>query len=93
MAPRYAFPELGIPWERGKLQVIKGVSRKRGCEVSGRIHEVIAIISATDQWLTLPICFVDADAPFVVGRQVFFDFFRVCFDKATLTTILETRGV
>ncbi|MBI4786863.1 MAG: hypothetical protein HY782_07440 [Chloroflexi bacterium] len=91
MAPRYAFPDIGIPWSRGKLQVIKGVARKRGSQVVGRVHEELAIISDTYHWLTLPKCFVNGDVPFVMGRQVFFDLFHVCFDKSRLMTILETR--
>jgi len=92
MAPRYAFPESASLWAKGRPRILQGASRKRDCRMIGRIHDVMVIVSEANLWLTLPICFVDADVPFVIGRDVFFDHFLICFDKAVLTTILETKG-
>jgi len=39
--------------------------------------------------LTVPFCFAEGDAPLLLGREGFFDAFRVTFDKQRLVTLFE----
>jgi hypothetical protein len=39
--------------------------------------------------LTFPFCFAEGDAPLLIGREGFFDAFRVAFDKPQLVTVFE----
>lgn len=39
--------------------------------------------------LTIPLCFAEGDAPFLLGRDGFFDAFRVQFDQPRLQTVFE----
>ncbi len=93
MAPRSALDEERAAWEDGERQVVRGISRKEECAVEGRVHWTRLVIPQASFWIELPICFVEGDAPFVIGREVFFDLFRLTFDKEKRKTVFETKHV
>jgi hypothetical protein len=45
--------------------------------------------SFVSPWFTIPICFADSDASQLLGREGFFDYFRIEFDKPQLLTRFE----
>ncbi|MFQ6056229.1 MAG: hypothetical protein ACE5J3_09660 [Methanosarcinales archaeon] len=89
VASRDLANRLGLKWENGIETVLKGVSNKTECEVLGRIHEVEVIIPKIRLMILLPICFAEGDAPLLLGREVFFDIFYVCFDKYNRRTCFK----
>lgn len=49
--------------------------------------EVLILEAA--QRLTIPFCFAEGQAPSLLGREGFFDAFRIQFDKKRLQTTFE----
>ncbi len=93
MAPRRGWDSEGAAWEDGEPHTFYGISEKEECAVEGRIHWTRLVIPQASFWIELPVCFVDGDAPFVIGREVFFDLFRVTLDKEKRKTIFQTKHV
>ena len=63
-----------------------GISKKKACRLTGRIFAVEIAIPEAGRPLEIPMCFASVDAPFLLGRQAFFDAFQIQFDKAALET-------
>jgi hypothetical protein len=59
------------------------------CDVPARVFEVEILVPEIGIALDIPICFADADTSQLLGRDGFFDCFRVTFDKQRLTTHFE----
>ncbi len=93
MAPQRAWLSEGVAWKDGEPRTFYGISEKEECAVEGRVHWTRLVIPQASFWIELPICFVEGDAPFVIGREVFFDLFRVTFDKEKRKTVFETKHV
>lgn len=87
VAPRYICDRLFISWDNGELVEMKGISKKKECAVQGRIHFIDIIL--LDINLNIPICFADGDAPFLIGREGFMDYFDIKFIKRRNETIFE----
>lgn len=89
MAPRRLCEWLQLRWDAGNPIQLYGISPREDCAVQGRIHPVDIYISNVPCRLTIPLCFAEADAPFLLGRDGFFDAFRVQFDQPRLQTVFE----
>ncbi len=86
---KYVANRIGIDWEKGKKTELRGISQKKECLVEGRIHEINVTVPDIKLEIQIPICFVDGNAPFLLGREGFFDYFRVIFEKVKLRTVFE----
>lgn len=89
MAPRQLCRELGLDWEAGEPINLKGISPKPECVVPARVLEVELLVPDIGVAFMIPICFADGDASQLLGREGFFDAFRIAFDKQQLTTEFE----
>jgi hypothetical protein len=89
MAPRKLCDKLGLDWEAGEPVSLKGISPKRECAVPARVFEVELLVLDISIALVVPICFADGDASQLLGREGFFDCFRILFDKQRLATEFE----
>jgi len=89
MSSRQRCDELGLNWESGRLIVLHGISAREECAISARIHEIEVVVPDAECSLIIPICFADCETTSLLGRSVFFDAFRIEFDKSTQTTSLE----
>ncbi len=89
MAPRQLCDELGLDWEAGEPINLKGISARPECAVAAKIFEVELLVPDIGVAFFIPICFADGDASQLLGREGFFDFFRITFDKQRLTTEFE----
>jgi hypothetical protein len=89
MAPYELFRELGRRWQDGEPITLRGISRRKVCMIRGRIHEVEILIPDAGVVLPLPMVFARGNAPFVLGREGFFDFFNVTFEKVTRRTVFQ----
>jgi hypothetical protein len=89
MAPRQLSRELGLDWEAGEPINLKGISPKPECVVRARVFEVELLVPDIGVAFMIPICFADGDASQLLGREGFFDAFRITFDKQRLTTEFE----
>lgn len=89
MAPRRLCQELGLDWRSGERVNLNGISPKPECAVRARILEVELLVPDIGVAFTIPICFADADTSQLLGREVFFDLFRITLDKRRLTTEFE----
>jgi len=68
---------------------MSGIAKKEECIVEGRIHDVDIIIPDIKLKIRIPICFAEGDAPFLLGREGFMDYFDVKFKKQEKETIFE----
>ncbi len=92
LAPRQLAERIGLTWLRGSKVRLSGISPKPECSVEGRIHRVSAILPGLALDLTLPLCFAEGDAPYLIGREEFFDRFNITLDKRNRkTTFTSTR--
>ena len=92
LAPRDLAERIGVDWTKGKRARLSGISPKPDCSVDGRIHTVRPIVPALALELKASVCFAEGDAPYLIGREAFFDRFRVAFDKPNKrTTFTLTR--
>jgi len=82
--------EIGLEWEAGILTVLRGISQKEECAVVGYTHTVEVHVLESQRRIHLPICFVEGDAPLLLGRAAFFDAFRITFDQPDLMTHFES---
>ena len=89
MAPHELFEELDLRWHAGARFPIQGISRRRSCTLIGRLHEVDLLIPAASILMRVPMVFVRGDAPYVLGRDTFFEAFRIAFDPTRRRTIFE----
>ena len=93
MVPRRAWTCEGAAWEDGEKRTFYGIAVKEECAVVGRIHWTRLIFPQAAFWIEIPICYVDSDVSFVLGREGFFDHFRIAFDRAKRKTIFQTKQV
>ncbi len=92
LAPRDLGDRLGVDWSKGRKARLSGISPRPECSVEGRIHTVKTVVPALALELKLSVCFAEGDAPYLIGRETFFDQFRVSFDKPhRKTTFTLTR--
>jgi hypothetical protein len=89
MAPYELFRELGRQWQDGEPITLRGISPRKVCIVQGRTHEVEILVPDADVLLCLPMVFARGNAPFVLGREGFFDYFDVTFEKAERRTVFQ----
>ena len=89
MAPYELFRQLGRRWQDGEPITLRGISQRKVCIVQGRIHEVDILIPDADVMLRLLMVFARGNVPFVLGREGFFDYFDVAFEKAERRTVFQ----
>ncbi len=89
LAPRRLCELLGFNWNSGAAMTLKGISARPECDVQARLFELELLIPDLAIGLTVPICFADGDASLLLGREGFFDCFRIEFDKSRLLTRFE----
>lgn len=89
MAPRRLAELLGLNWSTGTLIEMQGIAQRDECKVVAAIHFVEIFIRQTARRLTIPVCFAEGDALTLLGREGFFDAFRIQFDKANYLTTFE----
>ncbi len=92
LAPRQLAERIGLSWSRGSRISLTGISPRPECSVDGRIHEVGAILPDLALELAFPMCFADGNAPYLIGREGFFDRFKIIFDKKKQRTIFTLTG-
>lgn len=86
LAPRQLAERIGLTWLKGSKVKLSGISPKPECSVDGRIHRVSAILPDLALNLNLPLCFAEGDAPYLIGREKFFDLFNITLDKRNRKT-------
>ncbi len=69
--------------------VLHGISPRKECDVLGRIHQVEIYVKEVDRRLVILICFAAGETAALLGREGFFDAFRIEFDKPARTTSFE----
>ena len=89
LMPKRVADEMSIDWKKGEKAKMKGIAEERMCWVEGRIHEIDVIIPDLKLEIQIPVCFVKGNAPFLLGRDGFFDYFKVTFEKFKLKTVFE----
>jgi hypothetical protein len=92
LAPRDLGEDLGLCWEEGARRVLKGISKRRECQVETRLHTVNLVIFELGIQIATPVCFAVGRAPFVLGREGFFEHFRITLDRRALVTTFEFGG-
>ncbi len=75
--------------EDGELTQLSGIAQHEECVVPASIHMLDIYIRDAGCQLTIPFCFAEGDAPLLIGREGFFDAFRIAFDKPQLVTVFE----
>jgi hypothetical protein len=91
LAPRQLAERMGIDWIKGSRVTLTGISPKPECSLEGRIHKVSALIPEIEFELSLSMCFADGNAPYLVGREGFFDEFNITLDKQKRRTVFLTN--
>src|SRR3989442_12587683 len=92
LAPRQLAERIGLTWVSGSKVKLSGISPRPECSVDGRIHRVSVILPDLALEVTLPLCFAEGDAPYLIGREEFFDRFNVALNKRNRkTTFTSTR--
>ena len=91
LAPRQLAERIGLNWTSGSKITLTGISPKPECSLEGRIHRVGAIIPDLALEMSLPICFANGNAPYLLGREKFFDQFKVTFDKTKRKTSFRRK--
>jgi hypothetical protein len=89
LAPRQLAERMGIDWIKGSRVTLTGISPKPECSLEGRIHKVSALIPNIKFELSLPMCFADDNAPYLVGREGFFDECSITLDKRKRRTVFR----
>jgi hypothetical protein len=89
MAPQEFCRQLGLRWQDGTPMALRGISQRKVCLVQGRIHEVDIFVPDASVMLHLPMVFAQGNAPFILGREGFFDAFDIAFDKANRYTVFR----
>src|SRR5919108_3515416 len=91
LAPRQLADRIGINWAKGSKVTLTGISSKPECSVIGRIQIVNAVIPDLGLEIDFPMCFAEGNAPYLVGREGFFDHFTITLNKKTRRTIFRSR--
>ncbi len=89
MASRDFCEELGLIWEAGDPIRFQGISSRTECDLLARVQDVTLLIHEINERIRLPIGFVDGDVASLIGREGFFDAFRIEFDKPNRNTLFE----
>jgi len=89
LAPRQLAERIGLNWARGSRISLTGISPKPECSVDGRIQEAAPFLPDLALNLSLPICFADGNAPYLIGREGFFDRFNITLDKKKRRTLFR----
>ena len=89
LGPRRLCELVGLRWDEGEMIELRGIAQRRECVVPGAVHRLPIYVREAGCKLTIPFCFAAGDAPLLLGREGFFDAFRVEFDKRRLTTTFE----
>ncbi len=92
LAPRGLAERIGVDWAKGKRARLSGISPKPECSVDGRIHTVRTVVPALALELKVSVCFADGDTPYLIGREAFFDRFKVTLDKPNKRTTFTLTG-
>jgi hypothetical protein len=90
MGPRKLCELVGLQWESGEMIEIGGIAQREECVVPCTLHDLKVYIRETGSELTVPFCFAEGDAPLILGREGFFDAFRIDFDKKNQITTFES---
>ena len=86
VAPRGLCEQLGLVWQNGVAVILRGIAQAQICEVDARVHDVQIRLADRDIEMVVPMCFAEQNAPYLLGRQGFFDRFDVTFQKSRLIT-------
>lgn len=89
MAPEELCRQLGLRWPDGAPIRLRGISPRKTCLVQGRIHEVEIFVPQAEIMLRLPMVFARGNAPFLLGREGFFDAFDIAFEKTNRRTVFQ----
>jgi hypothetical protein len=89
LAPRQLAERIGISWIKGSKVTLTGISPKPECSIIGRIQRVQAILPDLNIEIELPVCFAEGNAPYLIGREGFFDRFNITMDKSHLKTTFK----
>lgn len=89
MARQELCRQLGLRWQDGAPTTLRGISERKVCLVQGRIHEVNILVPDVGIMLRLPMVFARGNAPFVLGREGFFDAFDITFEKTKRQTVFQ----
>lgn len=89
MAPQQMCQQLGLRWQDGDSITLRGISQRKTCQVQGRVHEVDILIPEAGILLRLPMVFARGNAPYVLGREGFFDAFDIAFEKTSQRTVFQ----
>jgi hypothetical protein len=89
LAPRVLGERLGLEWGKGAPITLQGISLKAECAVEARVHDVELLVPNIGLAVSVPISFADGDASLLLGREGFFDHFRITFDQTQLLTTFE----
>ena len=89
MAPFELFELLDRRWRQGERFPVRGIARRRDCALIGRIHDVDLLLRAAGVFMRVPIVFVRGDGPYVLGRDVLFEAFRITFEPTRRRTVFE----
>ncbi|MBC8264647.1 MAG: hypothetical protein H8E47_11045 [Anaerolineales bacterium] len=92
LASRSICNHLDLTWEAGEKRTLHGISHKEECQVESRVHAVDLVVAELGIQITIPMCFAEGEAPLVLGREGFFEYFRVTFDRQALLTTFEFVG-
>jgi hypothetical protein len=68
---------------------LRGISQRKVCLVQGQIHEVDILVPDAGVMLRLPMVFARGNAPFILGREGFFDAFDITFEKTNRRTVFQ----
>ena len=89
MGPRSLCDLVGLRWEDGERIQLHGIAQREECIVPATIHALDIYVREAGYQLTIPFCFAEGDAPLLLGRDGFFDAFRLTLDKPQLLTVFE----
>ena len=89
LAPRGLCDALGLDWNAGQPTRLNGISPRPECAVEARVFEIEFLIPAASISVAVPVCFADGDTSQILGREGFFDCFRIEFDKPNFVTRFE----
>ncbi|MBO0888479.1 hypothetical protein J2P12_05200 [Candidatus Bathyarchaeota archaeon] len=91
LAPRQLAERVGLDWNKGSRITLTGISPKPECSLEGRIHKISALIPDLALQMTLPMCFANGNASYLIGREGFFDKFNITLDKTRQVTLFTKR--
>ena len=82
----------GLSWEAGEARVLRGINRRDECGVEARVHGVALFVPRLDVTIRIPMALAAGEAPLLLGREGFFEYFRLTFDRPALVTHFEFVG-